>query len=408
MGTIFTNISECLTLAPAMAKKGRRIASEDIGIIKSAVIIVERGKILWLGKETRIPKEFQKFKKHSLKKKTVIPAFTECHTHTVFGGSRAEEFELKNTGISYEEIGKRGGGIYSTVKATRKTSLEKLLLLSQERVSRFVAQGVTTLEVKSGYGLNWKTEKKMLEVANELRGPKVVPTFLGAHALSPEFDSYEDYVTELIENQLPKVKKLKLAHRVDVFLERNYFSKKLAQKYLKAAQRMGFDLVVHADQLSRTGATALAVQMKALSADHAIELSKEDISKLVKSETTSVLLPLADFYIKTPYPPAREIIDRGGRVALATDYNPGSAPSQDISTVGVLARVEMKMTLAEVIAAYTVGSAFALGEESRVGSLEVGKDADFLVLNGNWRELFHSIGQNSVSETWKSGKKLNY
>lgn len=406
---IVKNIETLLTLKGAANKKGRKITESDLGIITNAALVIENGKIVWLGSQVDLPKSYAKenFKEVSAENKTVMPGFVECHTHLVFAGDRSQEFELRNQGVSYSQIAAQGGGILSTVRATREVSVEDLKLVSQKRVNSFVKQGVTTLEIKSGYGLNLQAEIKQLEVAKGLQGPRVVTTFLGAHAKPPEFENYESYLQEVLQTFLPEIKKRNLAQRVDIFIEKGFFAAPMAESYLRAAQEMGFKITIHADQLSLSGGSELASKLKAQSADHVICVGDSEIAALQKSETVAVLLPTADFYLKCSYPPARKLIEAGVTVALATDFNPGTSPTQDLSFVGMLARLEMKMTLPEVISAYTVGAAQALGLQNEIGSLEVGKNADFIFLDSEWSELFYKIGDLDVSQTFVSGEPLN-
>ena len=268
-------------------------------------------------------------------------------------------------------------GYFLPSKATRNCSAVELLKLSRQRAQEFLRQGVTTLEIKSGYGLSLKDEVKCLQVIQKISELKTVSTFLGAHAKPPEFDSYEKYLNFLAEEVLPVVRRKKLAERVDIFIENGFFPEEASRHYLQKAKALGFAVTIHADQLSLSGGTLAAVDLNALSADHVIQIKEDEIRKISQSETTAVLLPAADLYMKCNYPPARALLDAGARVALATDFNPGTSPTQDLSLVGLLARLEMKMTLPEVINAYTLGAAYALGKQNQRGTLEVGKDADF-------------------------------
>ncbi|MEK7355743.1 MAG: imidazolonepropionase, partial [Bdellovibrionota bacterium] len=306
----------------------------------------------------------------------------------------------------YQAIGAAGGGILASVRATRAASLEELVRLGQLRVDRFIAQGVATIEAKSGYGLSLDSEVKMMRAAAKLLRARIVSTFLGAHAIAPEFGSAEEYVAHLMRDVLPVVAKEKLATRVDIFLEKGYFESGVARRYLQAAQAKGFDLAVHADQLTLAGGTDVAVELGARSAEHLVQIGPPEIAKLAASETTCVLLPSADLYMDCAYPPARALIDRGARVAIATDFNPGSSPSQDVSLVGVLARVRMKMSFPETLAAYTVGAAYALGLEKQTGSLEVGKSCDLTVLSGGLDDLFFEVGRAPVVEVYLEGRRL--
>ncbi len=354
--------------------------------------VVEKGIIKWIGPQNKVPKNFKISKTNDLKNRLVFPSFIECHTHTIFAGSRAEEFELRNQGVSYSEIAKRGGGILSTMKATRKASVPDLLISTQNRVNAFLNQGVSTLEIKSGYALDLKNEVKTLEILKKIKGPRIISTFLGAHAKPPEFETHSDYLQYLAEKVLPVIKKKNLSKRVDIFIENNFFEKTESRVYLERARAMGFDITIHANQLSLSAGAELALYLKAHSADHVINLDDSLINSFAGSKTVAVLLPLADLYMKCAYPPARKLIDAGACVALSTDFNPGSCPSQDLSLVGLLARLEMKMTLPEVFKAYTFGAARALGIESEEGTLEIGKHANFICTDADLTDFFYSAG----------------
>lgn len=406
MGILYRNIGTLLTLEGAAAKQGRRVLESDLGIRHKTQIYVEGGRIVWIG--SKLPKEHAKKVKREvdLQSGTVLPGFVECHTHLIFAGDRAAEFEMRNQGVSYQEIAKKGGGILSTMRHTRQARLQTLIELGQRRADHFVAQGVTTLEAKSGYALNLKDEIKMLSASRALKGPRILNTFLGAHALPPEFKSYAEYLEYLAREVLPVVRKKKLAERVDIFIENGFFPREEALKYLRQAKALGFDVIAHADQLTLSGGAEVAIEVGALSGDHLLQVGEREVKKLAQSEVTCVLLPAADLYMKTKYPPAREMIDAGARVALATDFNPGSSPTQDLNLVGLLARLEMKMTLPEVIAAYTVGAAHALNLHNEVGSLEVGKSADFLCIKQDWQTLFYSVGEQSAKQVFTRGKRI--
>lgn len=395
MAILLKNIATLLTLEGAAAKKGRRVSEADLGIQEKASVVLDKDRIVWVGPHKKLPKEWAKKKslrEVDMKHRTVLPGFVEAHTHLIFSGDRAAEFEMRQRGVSYQEIAARGGGILSTMKKTRGASVAELVKSGQKRVDHFIQQGVTTVEIKSGYSLNLKDELKMLTAAQKLTGVRTVSTFLGAHALPPEFKTYEDYLKFLAAEVLPQVRKKKLAERVDVFIEKGFFPEKASEEYLRHAQSLGFDVVVHADQLSLSGGSDVAVRVGALSGDHLLQISEKEIKSLAQSEVTCMLLPAADLYMQTKYPPARELIDAGARVALATDFNPGSSPTQNLNLVGLLARLEMKMTLPEVIGAYTVGAAHALKLAAEVGSIEVGKSADLIGIEQDWQTLFYSVG----------------
>lgn len=407
MATLLKNISTILTMQGAALKKGRHIQEADLGIFQQASILIERDRIAWVGPHKKLPKELAKkrnIREMDMKGLTVMPGLVECHTHLIFAGDRAAEFEMRNMGVSYQEIAAKGGGILSTMRNTRKASVATLAASGQERARHFVSQGVTTLEIKSGYALNLKDELKMLQAAQKIEGVRTVATFLGAHALPPEFKTYEAYLQFLGQEVLPVIKKKKLAARVDVFIEKGFFPPQASEDYLRHAQGLGFDIVVHADQMSLSGGSEVALRLGARSGDHLLQVSDNEIQALAKSEVTCVLLPTADLYTKMKYPPARQLIDAGARVALATDFNPGTSPTQDLNLVGLLARLEMKMSLPEVLSAYTVGAAHALNLQDEVGSLGVGKSADILCTEKDWRTLFYSVGESSHKAVFTRGK----
>lgn len=399
--TIFRNIDELWTLKGVAEKNGRRPREEDLSRVQNAAIVVEKGMITWVGETKKLPK-IKKAKEISLKGCTVIPGLTECHTHLVFAGSRAHEFELRQQGKTYQEITAAGGGIGSTVSHVRKATKSVLQKLAQPRVDEFLKQGVTTLEVKSGYGLSIKDEFKMLEVAKSLKGPDIVTTFLGPHSLPPEKQGADKYLQQILQ-ALPRLKKL--SSRVDIFIEKGFFSLDHARQYFAEAKKLNLQITAHVEQLSRQGGAELATQYQALSVDHNVQMNEQDIHTVANSETVAVCLPAADFYMKIAYPPARQLIDAGACVALATDFNPGTSPTQDLAFVGMLARLEMKMTLPEVLAAYTFNAAKALGLEHVKGSIQTSRKADFVVLDGDINDLFYQIGHFPVSEVWKSGQK---
>lgn len=405
---LFRNISECLTLSGAAAKEGRRVAEADLCVVRKAAILEEAGRIVWAGAEARLPKSLDagRASEVDLGGRVVMPAFVECHTHLVFAGNRADEFEMRNRGGTYQEIAAKGGGILATVKPTRKASVDELARVAQTRADVFVRQGVATIESKSGYALTTAGEIKMLAAAGKIRGPRVVRTYLGPHAVPPEAESAEAYLNEVIAKDLPRVKREGVACRADIFVEEGYFPSALARKYLEAARGHGFDLVVHADQLTRSGGARLAVEFAARSAEHLIKINGDDVRALAASETTCVLLPAADLYLRCSYPPARALLDAGARIAVATDFNPGSSPTQSVSLVGVLSRLEMKMSLPEVISAYTLGGAYALGFGRDLGALIPGRRCDLAVLDVDWTGLFYSVGEMPVAQVWRDGKRL--
>ena len=414
--TVFRKIKKLYTLSGVRAKDGLHPLIEDLAPIEKAAMIVEGSTLVWVGEERRLKSALKAIEKEhgrakveetDLGAETVLPAFADPHTHLVFAGDRSDEFEMRNAGLSYQAIAQKGGGIRSTVKKTRAAKPQELLDLAQQRAERLVRQGVTTVEVKSGYGLNETDELKILQVAQKIHGPRVIGTFLGPHAV-PEGQTADSYLEELIQTVLPKARRW--ARRADMFVESGYFSIPQARRYFEAASALGFELTVHADQLTRTGASVELARLSAQSVDHCVQISAADVQELARrsGQTTCVLLPTSDFYLKMVYPPARALIDAGARVALATDYNPGTSPSLDLSLTGVLARLQMQMTLPEVIVALTFNALRALGLTSQLGSLETGLCADFVTIEAPLEGLFYDVGYHPVRATYREGQKVDF
>ena len=342
---IFSDIDELLSLKGAYKKQARFVSEKDLSIIKKATIVTYRDQIIWVGSYRKLSDRvvspyggFRKARFVSLKGLTVAPSFVECHTHLLFGGHRFRELELRNQGVSYTKIHNEGGGILSTVRATRKLSLNELYLLGQQRVNSFLRQGVGTVEIKTGYALTRSGEIKMLEAMNLLKKIRVSKTFLACHTFPPEL-SKKEYFTTVIDQWLPEIVKSKnCPDRVDIFVEKGIFTKAQARQLFLKAKQLNLKFTIHADQLSERRSSLLAGTMGASSVDHVNFINKQDIYRIASSNTAVVFLPVADFYLKMAYPKARAFLDAGARVALATDFNPGTAPSQDISFVGLLAR----------------------------------------------------------------------
>ena len=402
---IFEDIGELLTLAGAHEKGARRVTEDDLSIVRDAAMIAKSGRVAWVGARKDLPRE-EGAERVSLNGATVLPAFVEPHTHLIFAGNRAEEFEWRMRGQTYQEISAKGGGILSTVRQTRAASEDELRAVAQRRADRFVDQGVTTLEIKSGYGLDVDTELRSLRVARAIEGPRVLTTYLGPHSRSPDHPDLDAYLKVVRERMLPKIAQEKLADRVDIYIEKGFYSIEQARSFFKAARDLGLPISAHVEQLSEFGGTDVAMEFQPQSVDHVVYVNGRTVGKIAGSETTAVLLPASDFYLKMRYPPARGLIDQGARVALSTDFNPGTSPTQDLSFVGVLARIEMKMTLPEILAAFTLGGAAALGLMHKVGSLTVGKYCDFVTLKGGWRGLFYSVGEPLIDSVVREAEFL--
>lgn len=403
---LFVGIRQLLTLVGVKECDGRHIDQSHLNIIEDGAFVVKDGEFHWVGRRSDIPNTFKDLKTIDLKGADVLPGFIDCHTHTVFAGDRSDEFERRNLGETYQDIAASGGGIWSTVQSTRQASEEELLALGQQRVDRFLSQGVTTLEIKSGYGLNTDDELKILEVISKLKPMRIVPTYLGPHTVPKEFKSAHEYMDHILSEQGPAVIKQGIAKRADIFIERGYFDLEQARQFLNWCHTNGLSVAVHTDQLSRLGGVPLALELGAFSVDHCVEISEGDIEGLANSQATTVLLPAADFYLNTPYPPARKLLDRGVRVALATDFNPGSSPTQDLSFIGVLSRCKMGLTLPEVLAGFTWNASYALGLGDRVGCIKEEMSADFIVLKESWQKLFLEIGTPMVHQVWFQGQKI--
>ena len=340
--------------------------------------------------------------------KTVLPGLVECHTHTAFAGSRADEFRQKLSGVGYEEIAKRGGGINTTVQAVRSSSLEELVNLIKPRVEHFISQGITTLEVKSGYGLNFENERKLLQVIkflNEIYQIDIVPTFLGAHTFPIEFKvDRQGYVDEIINKMIPHFAEQQLAEFCDGFCEATAFSSNEIDEIFYAADKYGLKLKLHTEQFNSIGGLDVALKHKAVSADHLEVIKDEDIPKLGSSDTVSVLLPGVSFFLNHTYAPARKLIEQNAIVALATDFNPGSSHISSLSLIMSLAALKMEMTIEETISAVTINSAKALCREKIIGSIEIGKKADFAVFNtSDYSDIVYSVGRNLNFMTIKDG-----
>ncbi len=386
---------EAITMSGVAQKDGRHIQETDLGLIKKPLLLKDNKNILFTG----TLKEFNAFYKNNKnvlgpfsEKKisgTLMPGFVESHTHLVFAGDRRHEFELRNQGVSYNEIARLGGGISYTCAQTQKATKADLLKLAQARLEAFKKQGVVLLECKSGYGPDLKTELKILEVNDSLKGIETVSTFLGLHAVHGK--SKQHYVSDVINKYLPQVHKKTKTRHADIFIDEGYFENKDLEVLVHQVKKIGWTFTAHADQLSAKGAGLKACELGALSISHCVEMQDLEIKKAAQTKTVFNLLPAADFYLKLKYPKARLILDQGGKVSLATDFNPGSSPTLNLNFVGVLARLEMKMTLPEVIAAYTFNAACALGQQQRYGALNAGYTSKIQILEGSWRDLFYSI-----------------
>ena len=344
--------------------------------------------------------------------RVVTPGFVDAHTHLVFAGNRADEFELRCSGITYQEIARQGGGILSTVRRTRAATEDELLAIAQKHASWFLRGGTTTIEAKSGYGLSVEAEMKILRVVRETAKTtplRCVPTFLGAHEVPEEFLGRTDaYVDLVMKEMLPRVAEQKLASYCDVFCEPHIFNQQAAGRILEAARELSLGLRVHADQFSCSGGAMLAASLGAATADHLEHTDAASIAALAAAHVQPVLLPGSVYSIGSKhYPPARTMIDAGLAVVLATDFNPGSSPVASMPVVLSLACTQMKMTPAETITAATINAAWSLNLGGEVGSLEPGKSADFVIHEANdYREIPYFLGTQRPAMVFARGERI--
>lgn len=392
------------------ARRGSEMGK--ISVTDNATVEITDGVITYVGPNRGEERDgyYRRYWHYNARGRCVLPGFVDSHTHLVFGGERAEEFGRRLKGESYMSIMQRGGGIASTVKATRAANYIRLRNNAESFLKTMQQMGVTTVEAKSGYGLDKETELTMLRVIRGLNNDErcrvsLVPTYLGAHAIPPEFEGETDaYIDFMLTEVLPHVAHEDLARFVDVFCEKGVFSIEQSRRLLLAAREMGFRLKLHADEIVPLGGAGLAAELQATSADHLLHASQTDIEAMARQGVVATLLPLTAFALKEPYAPARQMIDSGCAVALATDLNPGSCFSGSIPLTIALACIYMQMSVEEVITALTLNGAAALDMADTIGSIEVGKRGDLALLNtDNYHFLPYYVGMNCVSGTVKGG-----
>lgn len=402
---LITNASELLTCKPLDLKKPKTGEDlKDLGIIKDATLGIKDGRITFIGTNADAKNITAKTTINAAGK-VVMPGFVDCHTHAVFAGSREDEFLKKQQGMPYLEILKQGGGILSTVEKTRKSSKKELLEKSETIFWKMLEYGTTTVEVKSGYGLSFEDEKKILEVAEDLTKKvpmDIVRTYLGAHAV-PKNVTKENYIKEVISS-LEKIKKH--AEFCDVFCEKGVFTVEETEAILTAAKKQGFKLKLHAEQSNQLNSAELATRLDVISADHLEYISQSGIKSMVSKGVVGVLLPGVPFYLmEEKYAPARKLIDSGMAIAIASDFNPGSCPSYNMQLMISLACLKMKLLPSEAINAATINAAFAIDRGNEVGSLEEDKKADIIVLEvDNHNKLPYYFGINLVEKVIKNGE----
>jgi imidazolonepropionase len=410
---LITGAAQLVTLRGEVPRRGSSLSK--LGLIKDGAVLVGEGKILAVGPRARVEKHAaaRRAEKLDVGGRVVLPGFVDSHTHLIHAGSRAEEYELKIRGASYEEIARNGGGILNSAKKLRTATADALKRRARAALQEFASYGTTTVEAKSGYGLDVASELKILRLHRELNAEQpleIVSTFLGAHTVPAEFRGLpggaQRYIKLLVEQLMPEVVNERLAEFCDVFCDRGAFTRKESEQVLVEGRLHGLVPRVHAEQLTHTGATQLAVQLGAASCDHLDQVNAADIRALAKSRTVATLLPGCDFHLGLKqYAPARKLIEAGAIVALATDYNPGTSPTMSMPMILSLACTQLRMTPAEAIAAATSNAAFALRREKRIGSLEAGKQADLAVFEvEDYREIPYYFGMNRCWMTMKRGE----
>ena len=411
---IVKNIGQLVTCASyGKPKKGSEM--NDVGMLKNGAVAIIDGRIAGVGTYDEIRNEFDATSFLDAENKVVTPGFVECHTHIVFAGDRINEFELRIKGASYLEIMEAGGGIVSTVEKTRKASLPELIDQSRKRLDQLLELGVTTCEVKTGYGLDTETELKMLEAIFELdknHPIDLIPTYLPAHAFPKEFKEHPDKYVDIICNEmLPKAKAVissrssAINYFVDVFCEKNAFTLEQSKKVLLTAKDLGFKLKAHVDEFTNLGCARFAIENGATSVDHLDAISDAEIELLANSEMIGVVTPTVNFnFGSTEFADARKMIDAGCAIAVSTDFNPGSAPCPSLPNAMAIACRYQHLLPSEALNAATINAAFAVGLGEKVGSIEVGKDADLLILNAqDHRKLSYEFGGNCIEKVFKKG-----
>jgi imidazolonepropionase len=389
-------------------KQGKE--QNQLDILNEHSIIIEKEIIKDIIPNSSI-KNKSKYSLVNVKDKVILPGLVECHTHSVFAGSRTKEFKLRLKGKSYEDIAKDGGGIITTVDAVRKSSLKKLIELTLPKIQYFISQGITALEIKSGYGLDFENEIKILKVIQYLNKHfpiDITPTFLGAHIFSPEYKiNHEQYIDIIVNKMLPYIVKNKLTEFCDGFCETTAFSSTEIEKIFKTAKNLNLNLRLHTEQFNNIGGLETALKYHTVSVDHLEVLKNNQVEELRNSNVSAVLLPGVSFFLNYNYAPARILIDNNIPVAISTDYNPGSSNIANLNFIMSLAALKMNMTIEETISSVTINAARVLMMNDKTGSIEINKRADFSVFNTNeYSDIVYNVGKNLNIMTIKNGKVI--
>ena len=413
MTILIKNANEVITLKSHVQGPRTKEQMRDIAIVENGSVLIEDNRIVAVGAFEQLVADFPDLIKNAelvdATGKIVMPGLVDCHTHLVHGGTREQEFNMRLNGSTYMEIMNAGGGIHATTKRTRETSFEQLYEKTMQHLDVFLKHGVTTVEAKSGYGLDWETEKKQLEVAKKLQethSVDVVSTFMGAHAVPRDYKGREDDFVELvIQEMLPKVAELELAEFNDVFCEKGVFTPEQSRRILEAGKARGLTPKIHADEIEPYKGAELAAEVGAISAEHLLVASDEGIQQMAEAGTIAVLLPGTAFFLRAPFARGRLMIDEGVPVAISTDFNPGSSPTMSLPFIMNLACMHMGMTLEEVLTATTINAAYAINRGAQIGSLEADKQADVIMVDvANYKQLQYFYGMNHTNTVIKNGR----
>jgi imidazolonepropionase len=408
------NISQVVTVASDGKRTKVSAEMRELGILNDAGVLCENGKISWVG----LMKDWNRtltdsFNEIDASGKVVLPGFVDSHTHMMFAGNRAHEFALRSQGATYQQIAEAGGGILGTITHVRAATKKDLKKQTRRYMNEMMKHGTTTVEIKTGYGLDMDSEMKMLEAINELKEEEmmtVVPTFIGAHAYPPEYkQNKRAYVDIVLEKMIPYAGKRRLATFCDVFCEKGYFDLEESERILNEGKKWGMLPKIHAGELNPLGGTELAARVGAISADHLEHVSDQGIAALRDAGVVATLLPGVSFFLHHGYAPARKLIDSGVAVAIASDFNPGSCMSYSMPMMMTIACTQMKMTPEEALVASTLNGAAALNLSSSVGSIELGKSADLIIADvPDYKFLAYHFGANHIVTTIKNGTILEF
>ncbi len=384
---IFKNLNQIVSLENAHAKDGRNLKPSDLSIIKNGSVVFNQDEILWVGPTEFIPEDYSEVDGINLEGHVLLPEIVDAHTHLVFGGDRAHEYIMRLNGATYEEIAKSGGGIASTTRATRDLSRTDLLKLAQTRIKTLQSYGVGTIEIKSGYGLSFEKEYELALIINDLKNifkpdVQIVHTYMAAHAIPEGYDSSYSYMKNVVLPLLDKLHTEGLVDAVDIFHEQNYFDREDVVSLFERAQRLGIPVKMHADELNDNSGASLGMDFNALSVDHLLKISDENINRLKESATVANILPGTAFFLGKPQAPARKLLDAGAKVAISSDYNPGSCHFDNVVQIALMSAPTLKMNFAELWCAITLNAAHALGFQQQ-GAIIKGFKPRFSIFNAN-------------------------